>query len=217
MRQSTAPPAGQDRKASPRGAHGRSAPRRILVPPPGPGGEYGNLRLPEVTRGLVAQVMLGHREWMLFAAPGTEPADDALLSMAACLARTLRRRSAPSAGLLACVPDLPPGAGAAVLHATAGQATIYARSAHLTATAATRLSALARHHRIPARGEVTITRAPHDELRRRGLLPAAAALVTAGTADIVVCEDLVTAEVAGAIGRLCTAHAALAARTAAAP
>lgn len=171
------------------------------VPAPPPGQQDGQ----------VIQVTLGPREWLLFALPGDHAAGgEDLPGLAAGIAADYRPARAAGTGLLARVPSLAPMAGAAVLHSAAGQAAIYVRSTQLTRTGAGWLSALAASSRVRASRAVTITRAPHDELRRQRLHPAAAPLITADAARIVACEDTVTAEAADAIGRLCTARAALA-------
>jgi hypothetical protein len=166
--------------------------------PPGPQGEPCGRH--------VVRVMLGPQEWMLFAPLSSGATAAAMEPLAASLASRHHPSAASATGLLVRVPVLDAGAGAAVLHAAGGDTAIYSPARHLAPAAAARISILAAHAGVTAHGEVTVTRAPHADMLR-GLLHPAAALGTAGACRIVVCGGLVSAEAAEAIGLLCTAQA----------
>lgn len=175
----------------------------------------------------VLRVDLGADEWMLVAPPSGGSAVAAMRRLAAGLAARRRPPAAAGAGLLVRAPDLDPRIGAAVLHAAGDAATIYAPAGQIAHAAATWLSLLAGRAGIlsggddagPAPPVVAVTRVPHADLMepvagltQRGspvILHPVAVHHAASATDILVCEDLVSAELAGAIERLCTAHARL--------
>ena len=168
------------------------------APPPPPLGPHGDGRERHVVR-----VMLGPQEWMLFAPPSSAATAAVLEPLAASLASRYRPSAAAATGLLARVPVLEAGAGAAVLHTAGGETAIYAPDRHLMPAAAAQVSILlAARARIAAHGEVTVTCAPHAELP---LHPAAAA-ATGSACRVVVCERLISPDAAEAIGLLFTAR-----------